>query len=337
MTFGSNLKVGWYEGHGSNPDFFFTQQLLFHGLNTHFELHTSYTKVASFYGSGATTYGLGAGAFSVFRATQATVPYDIVICLARNGTWPSGTFSGLNDGIGVQISYHSSSQSWSGTTMVNGSDYFVTTSNEPWKSASLVFPHSNADGQIYSGSRTGVQVLTGVGAYSYTHGMLFASDDEGTFIGVIDGANNSTLREITYFGCYKTNSGSGVTVPLCVVDVPSTISSVGILNGPNGPGVCAGSTNTLPIQVGAGRDQNYNEESRYEFPEYPNLVLLTDGTNNYVCGTIPMINAVPFSTAHMHFYNSGSRMAINTGTGGGSNQYSYSIPWASGTTTKVTH
>lgn len=339
MAFGSNLRVGWYEGYGGNPDYFYTQQLLFNGLNKHFELHPSYTKVACFYGSGANSFVAGPGAFSVFRATEATVPYDIAICLAAGSSWLSGTFDGITDGLGVQISYHSSSQSWSGGTANNGTDYFITNSVEPWKSASLVLPYTNAAGGTYATSRTGVQTLTGAGGYTNTRSMLFASDDEGTFVAVIDGAANDHVREMTYFGCYQTNSGSGITVPLCIADLPSVAASVAILNGPNGPGVTAGVLTTQPIAAGggSGRDQFYSEESRYQFPDHPVLVLMNDGgTNKYVCGTIPMITAVPYSAAQMHLYNSGSRMALSMGSGGGANLYCYSVPWASGTTPRIT-
>lgn len=344
MGFGDNLRAGWYEGVGSNPDPFNTHQLLYYGICKHFLEHPSYQYIASFYGSASNAGGAGInapgrvwppgqGAFTVFRATEAQVPYDIALCLNYYDTWPSGTFNGAS-GVSVQIAYHSSSAAWNASQTHNGTDFFVTNSASPWKSASLVFPYTNRDGGGGFPGRTNVRAMVGTLGANFTRGVFFVSDDEGTYVGTMQGGDRSHMLLFTYFGTYQANSGSGITVPLCLLNIEEGGGSISILNGPNGPGVMIGKMTSLALAYGV-RDQNYNEETREKFNEHPVILYSDDGPFQYNCGTIPTFRSVPTSTSRNHLYNNETRKIGTVGTFAGANLYAYSFPWVANTYPKV--
>lgn len=344
MAFGNNLRAAWYEGLGGNPDPFNTHQLIYYGACKHFLEHPSYQYIASFYGSASNAGGAGInapgriwppgqGAFAVFRATQAKVPYDIALCLNYDNNWPSGTFNGAN-GLSVQISFHSSSASWNASQVHNGADFFITNSFLPWKSASLVFPYTNRDGGGGLPGRTNVRAMVDTVGSEYTKSCFILSDDEGTYVGTMQGGDRSHLKLFTYFGTYEPNSGSGITVPLCLLELETGGGSISILNGPNGPGVMIGKIATLAKTIGVG-DQNYNEETREQFNEHPVILYTDDGSYQYNCGTLPALRSVPTSTTRNYTYNKDSRRIVAVGSFVGNDFYTYSIPWVSGTYPKV--
>lgn len=344
MTFGNNLKSVWAEVYGTNPDPLQSGQYIFSKIISHFDLHTSYQRIASFYGkkengngfgfNAVTPYRVGDGAFAVYRTLNAQTTYDIAICFNHANVWPSGAFTfdggGITSAIGIQISCHSSSQAWSGTTANNGTDSFVTNSVQPWKSGSLVFPRTNAADGAYAATRADATTVYDFVGFSYNSQIIISTDDEGTFIGKSDGENQNKIKTPIYFGGYNKLSGSGYNAPLTILNLndPNAVS-ISIVSQSGGPGVKTGLLDGFYTTFGSERDDKYNEEDREKFEEHPLLVLMNDTTYQYFCGNIPMIKSIPESTARFNFYNNRSRLVFYKGSYGGANDGAYSVMWES--------
>lgn len=343
MTFENNIKSTWVEVYGTNPDPLQSGQYVFSKIISHFDLHTSYQRIASFYGkkengnglgfNAVTPYRVGDGAFAVYRTLNAQITYDIAICFNHNNVWPSGAFTiggGISSAIGIQICCHSSSQAWSGTTANNGADSFVTNSVQPWKTGSLVFPRSNAPGGAFELTRADATTVYDFVGFSYNSGIIISTDDEGTFIGKYDGENQNKIKNPVYFGGYNKISGSRYTAPLTIFNLNDpTAVSIAIISHSSGPSVRNGLLDGFYTTFGTERDDKYNEEDREKFEEHPLLVLMNESPYQYFCGNIPMIKSVPESAARFNFYNNRSRLVFFKGTTAGANDGAYSVMWES--------
>lgn len=343
MTFENNIKSTWAEVFGSNPDPLQSGQYVFSKIIKHFDSHYSYQRIASFYGKRENSNGLGFeavipyrvgdGAFAVYRTLNAQITYDIVFCLNYLNVWPSGAFTingGITSAIGVQIAFHSSSQAWNGSATNNGTDNFLTNSVQPWKSGSLVFPRSNASDGAFAATRADTIMIYDHTGFAYNSQIIISTDDEGTFIGKIDGENQNKIKIPIYFGGYNKLSGSGYNVPLTILNLndPSGVS-ISIVSQSGGPGVKTGLLDGFYTTFGFERDDKYNEEDREKFEEHPLLVLMNEDPNRYFCGNVPMIKSVPESSSRFNFYNNRTRLVFFKGTYGGSNDGAYSIMWES--------
>lgn len=180
------------------------------GLNTYFERHPGFTRIASNYGTSGTglsgSYAFvsqsGENAWSIFRAVSSSIPYDIALVWSYSANYITNTWTSASPfGIGLALAYHPSG-AWSGSVGNNGTDTFFSAST-PWRSGSIVCPRPNAVGGTTPITKNSVLKVAPSAIGTNLIQFYVVGDNETTYTW-IQNAEASIIGDVTSFCAFGT-------------------------------------------------------------------------------------------------------------------------------------
>ena len=314
---------------------------------SYYETHPGFQRIA--WNSGSVGGGLDPAygtspvkenSWFIYRAVSSSVIYDVAIKVATGAydTGQNAWRTNTDTGLGIGISWHSSSAAWQGTTANNGSDAF-TDPGKPWKSGSITGQRINGISGSLVVSKSGlVQLLVAAvndvinvavtGDNDYT--IIHAAPDRHAFTG------GSPAGRTLYFGTYTAFSSS-YDLPLCVAELDNNLDyESGRTNTTQtsygGGLVYTGSLGTIEFGLcGTGTASSYNvvdsSMATHEMSAIVNENPVVAITAYYIStdyptieptvklyGKLKGITTVSFNAHSYRFYAGGSKLTVFDGT-----------------------